>query len=204
MVRYLHERGRRRIGFIGGKTSFDTRGDAAARGLQEGGARARPAERPHRARGQAAGVDGAGRRGAGGDARPLARRRRHRLRLRSLGLRRARRMPAARHRRARPDRDRRLRRLRGRALLPSAADDRSPSIAPTIGRKAAEAALGALEARNRNEPRKPETIADRLPRRCARDGLRRDQNAICTFIERRAVAGELEGVARLVDRQRSR
>lgn len=26
MVRYLHERGRRRIGFIGGKTNFDTRG----------------------------------------------------------------------------------------------------------------------------------------------------------------------------------
>jgi LacI family gluconate utilization system Gnt-I transcriptional repressor len=26
MVRYLHERGRQRIGFIGGKTSFDTRG----------------------------------------------------------------------------------------------------------------------------------------------------------------------------------
>jgi LacI family gluconate utilization system Gnt-I transcriptional repressor len=35
IVRYLHERGRRRIGFIGGKTSFDTRGTQRRAGFKK-------------------------------------------------------------------------------------------------------------------------------------------------------------------------
>ena len=35
MVRYLHERGRRRIGFVGGKTSFDTRGTQRRAGFKK-------------------------------------------------------------------------------------------------------------------------------------------------------------------------
>jgi LacI family transcriptional regulator, gluconate utilization system Gnt-I transcriptional repressor len=35
MVRYLYERGRRKIGFIGGKTSFDTRGAARRAGFKQ-------------------------------------------------------------------------------------------------------------------------------------------------------------------------
>ncbi|HXZ17619.1 MAG TPA: LacI family DNA-binding transcriptional regulator [Roseiarcus sp.] len=35
IVRYLHERGRRRIGFVGGKTSFDTRGTQRRAGFRK-------------------------------------------------------------------------------------------------------------------------------------------------------------------------
>ena len=51
-----------------------------------------------------------------------------------------------------------------------------------IGRKAAETALAAIEARNRNESRNRKRRG-RIPRRGPRDRLKA-QNAICTFIDR--------------------